>query len=245
MEGGSLKFQNAYDEQRAKAYATLKFHDTYYLAFRDLPRLIADHVRGKEALDFGCGAGRSTRFLRQLGMQTIGVDISTGMLAHAQTIDPKGDYRLIGDGDLSSFAAGAFDLILSAFSFDNIPGEDHKVAIFRELNRVLRRDGHMVNLVSTPNIYLYEWATFTTAQFKENREAKPGDIVRTITKNSADSRPCDDILWPDEDYRRVYAAAGFKVVEKLLPLADGSEPYEWVNETHIAPWAIYLLKPVI
>ncbi len=48
--------------------------------YDDLPALIAEHVLGTRALDFGCGAGRSTRFLRGLGFQTVGVDIAAPML---------------------------------------------------------------------------------------------------------------------------------------------------------------------
>ena len=61
-------FGNAYeDEERSRAYATLEFPGTYYLAFRDLPALIRRYNHGRRALDFGCGTGRSTRFLRNLG----------------------------------------------------------------------------------------------------------------------------------------------------------------------------------
>lgn len=238
-----MEFRNAYDGTRAVAYAGLRFDGTYYLAFRDIPLLIAKHVTGRQALDFGCGTGRSTRFLTQLGFTTTGVDISPEMLALAREADAAGDYRQIDDGDFTQFADGSFDLVLSAFTFDNIPGENHKTAIFRECRRLLRPSGRMINLVSTPEIYLHEWVTFSTKEFPENRTAKPGDIVRTVTTEYADSRPCDDILWPDPDYRRVYAQARLDVVEKLLPLADGSEPYQWVNETRIAPWALYVLAP--
>ena len=52
-------FANVYDDQaRADAYATLEFPGTYFLAYLDLPAIIGEHVHGKIALDFGCGAGR-------------------------------------------------------------------------------------------------------------------------------------------------------------------------------------------
>ena len=74
-----MAFENVYqDAARADAYSRLEFPGTYSLAFRDLPGLLAKHVSGRRAVDFGCGAGRSTRFLRTLGFEVIGVQgIST------------------------------------------------------------------------------------------------------------------------------------------------------------------------
>ena len=38
-------FDNVYeDEERARAYATLQFPGTYYLAFRDLPALVRHYI---------------------------------------------------------------------------------------------------------------------------------------------------------------------------------------------------------
>ena len=47
-------FSNVYaDSERADAYAELEFPGTYYLAYRDLPAIIAGQVTGRQALDFG------------------------------------------------------------------------------------------------------------------------------------------------------------------------------------------------
>lgn len=145
------EFSNVYDDElRAKAYAALEFPATYYLAYRDLPAIIAEHVRGNKALDFGCGAGRSTRFLRKLGFDVVGVDIASPMLVRARELDPKGDYCLVPDGDLSGLTVNTYDLILSAFTFDNVPTLEKKLALFETLKRLLKKDGRMVNLVSSP-----------------------------------------------------------------------------------------------
>jgi len=117
-----MEFSNTYqDPRRAAAYDELEFGGTYYLAFRDLPRLLRVNVSGERAVDFGCGTGRSTRFLQQHGLATVGLDISAEMVAIARKRDPAGDYRVIADGDFSALPAAGFDLILSAFTFDNIP----------------------------------------------------------------------------------------------------------------------------
>lgn len=87
-----MSFSNVYDDaKRAEAYARLEFPGTYYLAYRDLPAIIAEHVTGHKALDFGCGAGRSTRFLENLGFEAIGIDISPSMIHLAEKADPAGN----------------------------------------------------------------------------------------------------------------------------------------------------------
>jgi len=237
-----MDFVNCYaDANRADAYATLEFANTYYLAYRDLPSVISEHVTGAKALDFGCGTGRSTRFLRKLGFNVTGVDVSEDMLRIAHDLDPSGDYRFVPGDNFGELEAAAFDLVLSAFTFDNIPGTA-KIRIFCDLAKLLTPKGVIVNLVSTPEIYLHEWASFSTKNFPENASARSGDVVRTIVTDHHDQRPVVDILCDDESYRAVYREAGLQVAQVLKPLAKGDEPYPWVNETRIAPWVIYVLK---
>ena len=240
-----MDFINCYaDSNRADAYATLEFANTYYLAYRDLPAILAKHVTGTRALDFGCGTGRSTRLLRKLGFDVTGVDVSEDMLRIARGIDPLGDYRLVPGDNFSELEVGTFDLVLSAFTFDNIPGA-LKVRIFRDLGRLLTPSGAIASIVSSPEIYTHEWASFTTKNFPENASARSGDVVRIIVTDHRDGRPVEDILWTDESYQDVYKEASLQAIQVLKPLAKGDEPYAWVNETKIPPWVIYVLRPVM
>lgn len=234
---------NVYDDaRRAEAYAGLEFPGTYFLAYRDLPEIIAEHAAGRKALDFGCGTGRSTRFLRGLGFEATGVDIAEAMIRRAKDLDPGGDYRLITGESLESAAGRNYDLILSVFTFDNIPGRERRAAIFRRLGDALAPAGRIVALDSTPEIYTHEWASFSTRDFPENAHARSGDVVRIVMKDVEDARPVEDILWTDEDYRECFRRAGLKAVAVRRPLGRESEAYPWVNEIKIAPWVIYVLK---
>ena len=124
-----MSFSNCYEDiTRAEAYATLEFRNTYHLAYRDLPAILSKHVRGRKGLDFGCGAGRSTRFLGRLGFEVTGVDIAEDMTRKARELDPSGDYRLVPGDDLSALQTGSYDLVLAAFTFDNIAGREKKFA---------------------------------------------------------------------------------------------------------------------
>lgn len=236
-------FRNVYgDEDRAAAYDTLAYPGTYWLAFRDLPEILARHAAGGRALDFGCGTGRSTRFLRGLGYEPVGVDISAAMLERARARDPDGDYRLVPDGALPGLETGSFDLVLSTFTFDNIPGLDRKVQLLRDLGSLLAANAPIVNLVSAPEIYLHEWTSFSTRDFPENRDAGSGDTVRIVMLDVADRRPVEDVLCTERDYRDAFRRAGLEVRELHRPLGRPDEPFAWVTETEVSPWAIYVLQ---
>lgn len=236
-------FENVYaDDVRAMAYAGLEFPATYHLAFRDIPDLLRRHVSGRVALDFGCGAGRSSRFLKAHGFAVTGVDIAASMLAHARERDPAGDYRLVPDGDLSALTPGTYDLVFSAFTFDNVPGREARGRIFEQLARLLTPAGSLVNLVSAPEIYRHEWTSFSTRDFPENRTAGGGDRVRIVMLDVEDRRPVEDVLWTEDDYRALYRRAGLEVIEIHRPLGTASDPFEWVSEVHTSPWAIYVLQ---
>lgn len=236
-------FHNTYnDAEYADSYSGLEWSGTYLLVRRDLPDILREHVAGRRALDFGCGTGRSTRLLRECGFDVTGVDISESMVARARQLDPGGDYRLLADGTLTATPAGPFDLVLAAFPFDNTPAAQ-KPRLLRALGDLLAPAGRLVNVVSSPEIYVHEWVSFSTRDFPENRDARDGEIVRIVTLAFRHGRPCEDVLCTDTEYRRLYAEAGLKVVAEHRPLGRDGEGVPWVSESRVAPWVIWVLAP--
>jgi len=236
------EFTNVYaDAERAAAYSRLAFPGTYWLAFRDVPAMLKEHVRGHAVLDFGCGTGRSTRFLRDHGFDVTGVDISGEMIDRARALDPSGAYIQIADGDFAAIRDRRFDLVFCAFTFDNIPGPDHRAALLRGLRDLLTATGRIVMIASTAEIYQYEWASFSTNAFPENAHADSGDSVRIVMKDVPDSRPVVDILWQDWDYTELFDESGLELVTEHRPLGRADEPIAWITERTIAPWVIYVL----
>lgn len=237
------KFGNVYsDQERAESYSRLDFPNTYYLAYRDLPQIIKAHTLGKNAIDFGCGTGRSTRFLKRLGFKVIGIDISIDMLRIAQKLDPSGNYQSVSNGDYRYLGMGQYDLILSIFTFDNIPGWENRTAILQELRCLLKPSGMLICLDSTPELYTNEWASFSTKDFPDNWNAKTGDTVRDIMLDVEDRRPVEDIFWTIPDYYKLFYESGYELVTTYKPLGYKNEPYDWKSELCIAPWIIFVLN---
>jgi Methyltransferase domain len=176
-----------------------------------------------ERWTLAAGPVRSTRFLRDLGLEVTGVDISQAMLHQARALDPAGDYRLVSDGAGldEELALGHFGVILAAFTFDNIPRDAAKADALKALRGFLARDGAIFLVVSSPALYVNEWASFSTRDFPENRNARDGERVRIVMLDVPDRRPVEDVLCTDAHYRRLFEDASLEVREVRSPLATG------------------------
>src|ERR1700678_3323405 len=98
--------------QKSSLYAKQDVTGTGYLVYRDIIDFIPSNLKHHTILDIGCGAGRSTRWLKQYGLNVIGADISDDMLKHAKTLDMGGEYVLIKDNILP-FENESFVLVTS------------------------------------------------------------------------------------------------------------------------------------
>src|SRR6185503_3508773 len=98
-----------------------------------------------------------------------------------------------------------------------------KVALLTQLRRLLASDGRLINLVSSPELYVHEWASLSASGFPENRHARSGEVVRIVITDIEDRRPLEDVLFTEEGYRRAYRAAGLDVVEIYRPLGRDHE----------------------
>ncbi len=150
--------------------------------------------------------------------------------------------KLLEKDGLKEFQENSFDLIFSIFTYDNIPDLKEMISLSREKSRILKSDGVVINLISSPDVYTNEWASFSTKDFPENRTAESGETVKIIIKDIDDKRPVDDIMWSDKDYQIAFEKGNLNVVEKYTPFGYENEPYQWINETEISPWIIYILK---
>jgi hypothetical protein len=121
---------------------------------------------------------------------------------------------------------------------------DAKADALNALRALLASDGCLVLVVSAPAIYVNEWASFSTRDFPENRNAGDSDRVRIIMLDVPDHRPVEDVFCTDALYRRLFESAGLRLLDVQSPIATGKEATRWISETRIVAWTIYVLRPV-
>jgi SAM-dependent methyltransferase len=82
-------------------------------------------------LDLACGNGVFTHHLKRISASTVGLDLSSHLLAQ----NPSGR-RVCGDAVTLPFADDAFDLVFEANLLHHVPDREH---VLREMRRVSRR----------------------------------------------------------------------------------------------------------
>lgn len=226
----------------SKDYANLGFSGSYYLAFRDVPDLIKIYCdNAKTALDYGCGAGRSTRFLKELGLEVQGVDISENMIIEARKADSVGIYKIITSGEMD-FNDDNFDLIFSSFVFLEIDSLDEITKILSEMKRVLKPSGKIIFITSIVTDYKNDWVSFSYNFPENDKPLNKCQNIKLIVKGSNSSFPLYDYNWVDTEYRTAIKNAGLKVVKLHNPIGTLDDPIKWLDENKKPYFNIYILE---
>ncbi|MBG6213168.1 MULTISPECIES: class I SAM-dependent methyltransferase [unclassified Cryobacterium] len=123
--------------------------DNFTAAERDF--LLSKVTPGQDVLDIGCGTGRFTVPMAELGAIVSGLDMSGSMLrVAASKLKAKGLSADLREGDMVSmpFDDDSFDIVTSMLALMHIPLEDRQ-QVFQEASRVLRPGGRL--LISVKN----------------------------------------------------------------------------------------------
>jgi SAM-dependent methyltransferase len=199
---------------------------------RDDPRLlgIVDNLwplPGRHILDLGCGKGRFSRALSELGAQVIGLDISAAMLAEATDLD-----RVRASARRLPFGPASFDGVVAVEVFEHLaPRAVDQVC--DQVRRVLRPGGTFVivdkNLCSwnaqrpwLPSVAV-KWIDerrglwmYSPREHVRERWFRPGELSRRLERWFSDVR----------------------VVHLLSPAERGRFPFQYVAGTRLfALWA--------
>jgi SAM-dependent methyltransferase len=127
------------------AWARAAGHDSYWRFHRDqFLKIVPAPVR--LTVDVGCGEGRLTRHLKELGHNVVGIDGSPSLVASARASDPAMDIRLADAARLPLDDASA-DLAIAFMSLHDIDAMPDAV---REIARILEPGGRLCLAIVHP-----------------------------------------------------------------------------------------------
>lgn len=239
-----------YNSDEALKYAkiSLQGDGTVYLSFRDLEWLIHKQfpnrsLQSLKALDYGCGAGRSTRYLKSLGIQEVdGFDISEKMIQQAKECDAAGKYLVIDSANLP-LSNAIYDFALMSFVTVAIDKKDEISRIFSELSRVLKKDGMIFSLTLSETFWNPErqWISYNL-DYPENYFPKSGQKSR-LKINSIDLELID-LYWKESDIIDCARKAHLSLHDIHYPLGKDDDGICWKDECKFAPYTIFVFKKI-
>lgn len=102
-------------------------------------------VEDRIILDLGCGTGRNSNYLSDLGNKVIGIEISKIALNIAKDrVNDMGlnvDYRLGDIGEKYGIEDGSIDVVLDVTSSNSLNDKGREIYL-NEINRVLKKGGY-------------------------------------------------------------------------------------------------------
>ncbi|WP_158615181.1 class I SAM-dependent methyltransferase [Legionella septentrionalis] len=210
---------------------------TGYLAFRDLPFLININS-GSKALDFGCGAGRSSKYLKRLGFNITGVDINAEIIARAKLTLPTSEFLVI-DKYYLPFENAEFDLVFNSFVLFDMPTKIDIFSNLMEMKRVCKPGGNIITIVNSDYLFTKKWLTVEN-NFSQNLNLKSGDVARLFLLDI--KVDIYDYFWSSEDYKECFEKVGFKKICLHEPLGNINDGYPWKDEFLFPPYSIYICE---
>ena len=187
---------------------------------------VLGNVRGKSALDLGCGHGHYTRIVKSHGAaRVVGVDISQAMIADAGSQEqqtPLGiEYRVEDVTDLERI--GGFDLALAVDVFPYAASRQQLSGMCHSVYRNLKPGGRLVAAITNPAV--------TQADLPRYQEYGVNVIAPTGLYDGAAIKASLEIpdgslnisahYWSQATYERLLQEAGFqKMVWHPLQVAE-------------------------
>ena len=127
------------------------------LAFAEV---LGNDLTGKTVLDLGCGGGRTSGFLRDMGGEVTGLDISRRLIEAARQTYPDIRFQ-VGDAANLPYPDSGFDCVLFSFNgLDLLYPEEMRTRCIGEVRRVMRPGG--IFIVSSHNLsaMVFGWHKF-------------------------------------------------------------------------------------
>jgi len=243
--------QGNYGDAAADAYAKIDLREgTFWLIYRHTKEAIIkslgrDPIEAR-ALDWGCGAGKSTRWLRDVlrFADVSAADISERMLERARKRDDSSNYALAEVGRCP-FMAGAFDLVLSMCVLIEIPSLEAMSAYAHEACRMARDGGIVVAVSATEeshdpaNDFLSFRYLASNPADPHNHSLQSGDRVQC---QNVGGLVMEDFYWSRNDIQSVFEGTGLRTLSVTRTLGSRTDPFAWRAELQVASDYVFVFQ---
>jgi len=98
-------------------------------------------TKGKLALDFGCGLGRSIKLYSDKFKKIDGADINPDYIYKCEEVFPKNKFYILNGISLLGVPSDEYDIVFSTITLQHIPVWTIRYNILEEIYRVLKKGG--------------------------------------------------------------------------------------------------------
>src|SRR3989344_2565608 len=159
-------------DKLSEEYAKRKTLTEWILGYKIVKELL--NPKGKKVLDYGCGGGTFTEYLRNKGAEIIGVDISKEMIkiAKKESNFPE-KYHLIEKGDLSLIQNDSYDAVILTFVLCVIKNNEEIKKVLKNSYSKLKINGKLITLEPHPNAPGYQFIDVSREKHEKYYEGMP------------------------------------------------------------------------
>ena len=228
--------------------ALAKEYDNQYHAVMDwrlgyfVVETMMREIRGKKILDYGCGSGKFSRRMRDLGALVTAVDVSENAIERAKQRDKTNIYyRVIENDDLSFMNNNSLDEAVATFVFCTMQQDDQVRNITSQIYEKLNPEGYITILEPHPEALGYEFVSMKRERPEKVKSGTPIKVQLTGMET-----PFYDYWRSIDDYARILDETGFKVETIKEPIVENC-PNEtfWKDERIQPPLLIVRAKEVL
>lgn len=204
-----------FDKTTFDEYAGLyeKFSLLPYRTELEIPAIKAclGDLTGLKILDFGCGSGFFSRWLKDNGAAEVSAyDISDGMLDYVRRREEKEHKGITVLTALDESHTGKFDIVLAVYVLPYAPHPNALLSLCRDMSRVLKPGGRVITLPIHPDFHpgtdYYQPYGFTLTDLAPRGD---GSLLRLNLRFATYDINLHAYYWPAETLQDAFSQSGF------------------------------------
>jgi 2-polyprenyl-3-methyl-5-hydroxy-6-metoxy-1,4-benzoquinol methylase len=204
------------------------------LGFTEVEKLLRN-IQGKNLLDYGCGNGKFSRRLRDLGALVTAVDLSENAIALANQEDSRNiEYKVIRDDDLCFVKEKSMDYATATFVLCTMQQRAQIQTIVDNIYKKMKKGGCFVVLEPHPDSLGYKYIST-----RRNKPQKIESGTPIKVQLTGMNHPFYDYWRSIKDYKEIIQNAGFTIDTIKEPIIKGcAEETFWKDERAQSPFLI-------